>query len=161
MKNKSNRINMIHDIIQNQCIASQEELLQALKERGHEVTQATLSRDLKQMQIAKVATSEGIYMYVLPEVAALAHDKVLPHVVLPKMSGGIVNIECSNVLVVVRTRPGFASSFAYDLDMCHPDAIMGTVAGDDTILVIPRAGYTPMQAAQAVCSLLPKSNNEQ
>ena len=123
MKNKKDRIAVIRDIIQSQSISSQDELLTQLLEKGFKVTQATLSRDLKQMQIAKIATREGGYMYVMPDVAA----------------------------------PGYASSIAYDIDMCALPEVMGTLAGDDTILVIPRSGFTTHQVAEALCAALPKS----
>ncbi len=160
MKNKKDRIAVIRDIIQSQSISSQDELLTQLLEKGFKVTQATLSRDLKQMQIAKIATREGGYMYVMPDVAASAKNKVSPHFIPSKTVAGVVSIECSQVLIVVRTKPtkpGYASSIAYDIDMCALPEVMGTLAGDDTILVIPRSGFTTHQVAEALCAALPKS----
>lgn len=157
MKNKKDRIAVIREVIQSQSISSQEELLRALEIRGYEVTQATLSRDLKQMQIAKIATREGGYMYVMPDVAASAKSKVSPHFIPPKTVAGVVSIECSQVLIVIRTKPGYASSIAYDIDLSALPEVMGTVAGDDTILVIPRSGFTTQQVAEALCEALPKS----
>lgn len=157
MKNKKDRIAVIRDIIQSQSISSQDELQKELLKRGFEVTQATLSRDLKQMQIAKIATREGGYMYVMPDVAASVKNKVSPHFIPPKTVAGVVSIECSLVLIVIRTKPGYASSIAYDIDMSALPEVMGTLAGDDTILVIPRSGFTPHQVAEALCVTLPKS----
>lgn len=158
MKNKKDRISVIRDIVQNQSIGSQEELLAQLQTRGFEVTQATLSRDLKQMQVAKIATREGGYVYVMPDVAATIKGGIAPHFIQPHSMQGIVSIECSSVLIVVRTKPGYASSIAYDIDMSEMKEVMGTIAGDDTILVIPRGGYTTTQVAEALCSVLPKQN---
>lgn len=158
MKNKKDRISVIRDIVQNQSIGSQEELLTQLQTRGFEVTQATLSRDLKQMQVAKIATREGGYVYVMPDVAATIKGGIAPHFIQPHSMQGIVSIECSSVLIVVRTKPGYASSIAYDIDMSEMKEVMGTIAGDDTILVIPRGGYTTTQVAEALCSVLPKQN---
>lgn len=157
MKNKKDRISVIREIIQSQSISSQDELLKELLSRGYEVTQATLSRDLKQMQIAKVATREGGYMYVMPDVAASAKNQVSPYIIPPKTVAGVVSIECSHVLIVIRTKPGYASSIAYDIDMSALKEVMGTVAGDDTILVIPRGGFSTQQVAEAICKALPKS----
>lgn len=158
MKNKKDRISVIRDIVQNQSIGSQEELLTQLQARGFEVTQATLSRDLKQMQVAKIATREGGYVYVMPDVAATIKGGIAPHFIQPHSMQGIVSIECSSVLIVIRTKPGYASSIAYDIDMSEMKEVMGTIAGDDTILVIPRGGYTTTQVAEALCSVLPKQN---
>lgn len=157
MKNKKDRIAAIREVIQSQSIGSQEELLKVLMTQGFSVTQATLSRDLKQMQIAKIATREGGYMYVMPDVAASAKSKVAPHIIPPKTVAGVVSIECSQVLIVIRTKPGYASSIAYDIDMSGLPEVMGTLAGDDTVLVIPRAGYTTNQVADALCAALPKA----
>ncbi len=157
MKNKKDRISAIREVIQSQSIGSQDELLRALQTKGFEVTQATLSRDLKQMQIAKIATREGGYMYVMPDVAASAKNKVSPHIIPPKTVAGVVSIECSQVLIVIRTKPGYASSIAYDIDISALPEVMGTIAGDDTILIIPRSGYTTNQVAEALCYALPKS----
>ncbi len=157
MKNKKDRIAAIREVIQSMSIGSQDELLKVLVTRGFEVTQATLSRDLKQMQIAKIATREGGYMYVMPDVAASAKSQVAPHIIPPKTVAGVVSIECSQVLIVIRTKPGYASSIAYDIDMSGMPEVMGTLAGDDTVLVIPRGGYTTNQVAEALCNALPKS----
>lgn len=157
MKNKKDRIAAIREVIQSQNIGCQDELLRVLQTKGFEVTQATLSRDLKQMQIAKIATREGGYMYVMPDVAASAKNKVSPYFIPPKTVAGVVSIECSQVLIVIRTKPGYASSIAYDIDMSALPEVMGTLAGDDTVLIIPRAGYTTTQVAEALCYALPKS----
>lgn len=156
MKNKKDRIAVIRDIVQGQTISSQDELLQELLRHGYEVTQATLSRDLKQMQIAKIATRDGGYMYVMPDVAASMKNKTPGYFTLPHSMQGIVGIECSTVLVVVRTKPAYAGSVAYNIDQSALPEVMGTIAGDDTILVIPRSGYTTTQVAEALCQVLPR-----
>ena len=157
MKKKKDRIAAIRALIQSTNIGSQETLLKELQKQGFEVTQATLSRDLKQMQIGKIATREGSYMYVMPDVAASVSNKVTPHIIPPKTITGVISIECSQVLIVVRTKPGYAGSIAYDIDMSALPEVMGTVAGDDTILVIPRGGYSTQQVAEALCEALPRT----
>ena len=156
MKNKIDRISVIRDIVQNQSIGSQDELLAQLQSKGSDVTQATLSRDLKQMQVAKIATRDGGYVYVMPDVAATIKGGIAPHFIPPYSMKGIVSIECSSVLIVIKTKPGYASSIAYDIDMAELKEVMGTIAGDDTILVIPRGGYTTTQVAESLCAFLPK-----
>lgn len=158
MKNKKDRISAIREIVQGQSISSQDELLRVLVKRGFDVTQATLSRDLKQMQIAKIATRDGGYLYVMPDVAASMKNTTPGHFIPPHTLQGVVSMECSTVLIVVRTKPGYASSIAYDIDQSVLPEVMGTVAGDDTILVIPRSGYSTPQVAEALCRVLPRQN---
>lgn len=156
MKNKKERISAIRDIVQNQSIGSQEELLNQLHCRDFEVTQATLSRDLKQMQVAKIATRDGGYVYVMPDVAATLKGGIAPHFIQPHSIRGIISIECSSVLIIIKTKPGYASSIASDIDQAELKEVMGTIAGDDTILVIPRGGYTTTQVAESLCTILPR-----
>ncbi len=156
MKNKKERISAIRDIVQNQSIGSQEELLNQLHRRDFEVTQATLSRDLKQMQVAKIATRDGGYVYVMPDVAATLKGGIAPHFIQPHSIRGIISIECSSVLIIIKTKPGYASSIASDIDQAELKEVMGTIAGDDTILVIPRGGYTTTQVAESLCTILPR-----
>lgn len=152
MIGKRARIAAIRDIIQTQCISSQEDLLSILTTRGIETTQATLSRDLKQMQITKVATREGNYMYVMPDAVAPVTTTAHPRYIPTHLVHGVVSVECSQILCVLRTKPGNASSVAYDIDVRQLKEVMGTIAGDDTILVIPRTGFTPEQVAEAICN---------
>lgn len=154
MKNKKDRIACIREIVQSMSIGSQDELLRELDRHGFTVTQATLSRDLKQMQIAKIATREGSYMYVMPDVAATLKSSIAPHVIPPHTIAGVVSIECSSVLIVMRTKPGYASSIAYDIDMSSMPEVMGTLAGDDTLLIVPRGGYTTAEVADALVRTL-------
>jgi transcriptional regulator of arginine metabolism len=76
MKNRKKRVELIVDLIRNKCIGSQEELANTLAERGYNVTQATLSRDLKMLKTTKVPTDRGTYMYILPDSNSLK-DKLL------------------------------------------------------------------------------------
>ena len=120
MKKKANRLDAIKMIISSKEISSQEELLQALGKEGFELTQATLSRDLKQLKVAKAANMNGKYVYV---------SEML-------MTSGFVSLHFSKNIAVIRTRPGYASSMAYDIDNRECPAILGTIAGDDTIMMV-------------------------
>lgn len=135
MKNKANRLDAIKMIVSSQDIGSQEELLQVLADEGFTLTQATLSRDLKQLKVAKAASMNGKYIYVLPNniMYKRPNDRT-PGEML--MSSGFVSLHFSGNLAVIRTRPGYASSMAYDIDTYAYDGILGTIAGDDTILIV-------------------------
>lgn len=130
MYSKKERLESIRQIIQKETIGNQEELLNKLNEKGFSTTQATLSRDIKQLNIVKIADHEGNYVYRLPNHTAFMQSK-----------GEYVNhpkIEFSGNLAVVKTRPGYAMGIAWDIDQHAPREILATIAGDDTILIIPR-----------------------
>lgn len=156
MKNKKERMVAIREIVMHQKIGSQDDLLKLLQEQGFILTQATLSRDLKQLQIAKVAYTDGSYVYILPEMGSIG--KIVnskQHANLGFAGIGFISIEFSNHLAVIRTRPGYASSIAYDIDLNSPHEILGTIAGDDTILIIPREAYTREQIIDALSVFIP------
>lgn len=139
---KARRRFAIIDIISNQRISTQEELCEALRNSGYDVTQATVSRDIKEMQLIKVPDNEG-YHYALPD-----NDPI-------KNSGGrmrrlfqdsIIGLDFSENIVVIKTLPGAAQSIASLIDAADWENVIGTVAGDDTILVVVK----PMEAVKDV-----------
>lgn len=135
MKKKANRLDAIKMTISSREISSQEELSQALSKEGFEVTQATLSRDLKQLKVAKAANAEGKYVYVLPnDIMYKRSNEQSPSEML--MNNGFVSLTFSKNIAVIRTRPGYASSMAYDIDNRECPAVLGTIAGDDTIMMV-------------------------
>lgn len=156
MKKKVNQLQAIKEIIINTRVGSQEELLQLLSANGYNLTQATLSRDLKQLKIAKVPGNDGGYVYVLPEVAGLGkimHAKMIsPHT---SFAGGFISINFSGNLAVIKTRPGYAGGIAYDIDSNEKDTILGTIAGDDTILLVLQEGATQQQVIQTLVPIIP------
>ncbi|MBQ0069762.1 MAG: arginine repressor [Bacteroidales bacterium] len=148
MKKKRNRAQIILELINNNCIASQGELCKMLENRGIEVTQATLSRDLKTLRATKVATDKGTYMYMIPDSNEV-HNKMLEHGQTTSSvasHAGPTSIEFSGNFAVIKTRNGYATGLAYDIDMSHSDEILGTIAGADTVFAILREGVTHEQA---------------
>ena len=117
-------------MISSKDISSQEELLQALGKEGFELTQATLSRDLKQLKVAKAANMNGKYVYVLPNNIMYKRNNAQSASEM-LMTSGFVSLHFSKNIAVIRTRPGYASSMAYDIDNRECPAILGTIAGDD------------------------------
>ena len=140
MKNKRERLGIISEILRMQVIGSQEELLDILHAKGYDVTQATLSRDLKVLKVAKTPLSNGAYKYVLPPQIKPISDELNAHNFTSH--GAVLNLEFSGQLAVVKTKPGYASAIAWDIDNRSNDEVLGTIAGDDTILLIPREGVT-------------------
>lgn len=136
MKIKTKRLEALRMLISSQELSNQEEVLKALEKEGFKLTQATLSRDMKQLKIAKAASMNGKYLYVLP------NETMYRRVSTPKsaremlQTPGFVSIHFSGNMGVIRTRPGYASSIAYNIDSDTIPEVLGTIAGDDTIFVV-------------------------
>ena len=155
MKSKNNRLDTIKMIISSKEIGSQEELLQELTKEGFRLTQATLSRDLKQLKVAKAASMNGNYVYVLPNNTMYKRMTEQQSASEMMMYNGFGSIEFSANLAVVKTRPGYASRLAYDIDMHNCYEILGTIAGDDTILLVVREGCTHAEVRMALSDIIP------
>jgi len=158
MKNRKQRVDLIIELIQTRVIASQEELSRLLAEKGFEVTQATLSRDLKLLKTTKVPTDRGTYMYMLPDSNTLK-DKMLASGQIDRESNNYkneyVSLDFAGNLAIIKTRNGYAAGIAYDIDMSRMPEFVGTVAGSDTIFVAIRDGVSRRQATEAIGRLLP------
>ncbi|OJV36248.1 MAG: ArgR family transcriptional regulator [Bacteroidales bacterium 36-12] len=143
MKKKRNRLQIITEILRSTVVSSQEELLEILASRKLNVTQATLSRDLKMLKVAKTPLANGSYKYVLPPIT----KTISPQGTFNSLTAGgsALSLEFSGHLAVMRTKPGYASAIAWDIDNKGSYEILGTIAGDDTILIIPRDGVTRQQ----------------
>lgn len=147
MSTKNERLNAILQIVQCRKISNQEELLKQLSTKGFQVTQATLSRDIKQLKIAKVHDENNAYVYQLPDFTQQkqpVQEQMQHH----------PNIEFSGNLAVLKTRPGYANGIASDIDTHAPHEILGTIAGDDTILIIPREGISRDKIVQALAHFI-------
>ena len=155
MKSKNNRLDAIKMIISSKEIGSQDELLQELMKEGDSLTQATLSRDLKQLKVAKAASMNGNYVYVLPNNTMYKRMTEQHSASEMLMYNGFVSIDFSSNLAVIKTRPGYASRLAYDIDNHDFEEILGTIAGDDTILLVLREGYTRTSIRNALSLIIP------
>ena len=148
MKNKINRLEKIVEIINRTQVGSQEDLLKLLQDKGCALTQATLSRDLKQLKVVKMPVEHGGYRYILPEAAAKPAKK-------PTVEGGFVSVDFSGNLVVIKTRPGYAAGIASDIDSLEWRDILGTIAGDDTILLIARENISRQDILKTLSTIIP------
>lgn len=136
MRIKKDRLETLRMIISSREMGSQEELLTALQEEGFKLTQATLSRDLKQLKVAKAASMGGNYVYVLPNVTMYKRVSSPAQVKEMMQVPGFISINFSGNMGVIKTRPGYASSIAYNIDNSNIPYILGTIAGDDTIFIV-------------------------
>lgn len=160
MKNKVQRQREIRKIIQRGSVHSQDELLTELKRRGFELTQATLSRDLKVLQVAKVPHPAKGYVYTIPENGQSERQNSEHFNRINYLADGFKDIQFSGNLAVIRTVPGYANSIAAVIDSASPWEILGTVAGDDTILIIQREGISKNDLTEALIKVLPKLNDK-
>ena len=139
MKVKNSRLDAIRLILSTQDISSQDELLKELAKEGFKLTQATLSRDLHQLRVVKTVVAEGRYKYQLPRQHKYRHDENDNdiHPVTPQQeANGFLSIRFSGNIAVIRTKPSYAGTLAYHIDNCDFPEIIGTIAGDDTVLLI-------------------------
>lgn len=155
MKEKTNRLETLRMLISSMELCSQDEVLKALKKEGFTITQATLSRDMKQLKVAKAASMNGKYVYVLP------NETMYKRVTTPRQASemlitpGFLSIQFSGNMGVIRTRPGYASSIAYNIDNAHIPQIIGTIAGDDTIFIVKAEGITNKEIIAALSTIIP------
>jgi transcriptional regulator of arginine metabolism len=150
------RLLAIEKIISEREIASQEELLKKLKGEGIRCTQATLSRNLRQLGVIRIPSDKGKYRYSLPDSSKQSAG-----------SGSILNIISviksiidARGLILLKTIPGHASSVAFIIDNANRYEIAGTIAGDDTILIIPRDNITLSQIHSCLEMIFPGLNEK-
>jgi transcriptional regulator of arginine metabolism len=157
MKIKAQRLIAIKQIVSERKVGSQEELLSLLNEGGYKITQATLSRDLKFLKVAKVPDPETGYRYAIPEMAPRVEEE-FDQEEFPL--SGVETIEFSGQMAVMKTRSGFANSIASVIDSHGLYEILGTIAGDDTILLINREGISKADIINALSLFMPGLKNK-
>ena len=135
---KAQRQAKIVEIISNANVETQEQLLQALTDQGFSSTQATISRDIKELRIVKELTSLGTYRYCVPE-------KDAPPALSDRLNNifreCVISVDYAENLVVIHTLPGMANAAAAALDAMRSGAVLGTLAGDDTVVIVMREGH--------------------
>jgi len=160
MKDRTQRIQLIKKIISEDVICSQDDLQIRLQEQGCDVTQATLSRDMKSLQVMKVSDAKNGYIYRLAGNNLVGQQNNAESLRMDFMADGVVGIEFSANLGVIKTLPGYANSVAIMIDKANPFEVLGTVAGDDTILLIMREGVGRNDLIQALKKIMPKLENK-
>ena len=155
MREKNNRLEALRLIISSQQMGSQEELLNALQKEGFQLTQATLSRDLKQLKVAKAATMSGNYVYVLPNESMYKRVSTPSSAREMMQIPGFISISFSGNMGVIKTRPGYASAIAWNIDRGDLPQILGTIAGDDNIFVVIKEGISHKEVTEALSKVVP------
>ena len=129
---KNERQARILEIIKQSDVHTQDEITEILKKEGFKVTQATVSRDLKELKLTKSMSASGKYRYV----AHASYDQMSIVKLNATMLSSIVGVRYSMNNVVIKTFPGLAQAVASSVDSMNVDSILGCVAGDDTIIVV-------------------------
>ena len=132
---KAKRQALIREIVENQSIQTQEELADALAAHGMVVTQATVSRDIKEMHLLKVLAEDGSYRYATMDKEEQGTSDRL----IRMLADSVVGMDSANNLIVIRTLPGSAHVAGEAVDSLRWSEVLGTIAGDNTILVIARS----------------------
>lgn len=154
MNKRQSRLSLIVKILLNHTIGSQEELMAHLEANNCQVTQATLSRDLKTLRTSKVATEFGGYRYVIAANGTAA-DEVATQAMDHVRRAAIISVSFTGRLVVVKTRNGYAGGVAYDIDEALSPHILGTIAGADTVFAAVDETVSPMEVYETLSEILP------
>ncbi len=155
MKIKNKRLEALRLIISSRHVGSQEELMQALRDEGFTLTQATLSRDMKQLKVAKASTMGGDYIYVLPNETMYKRVSTASSVREMMQVPGFLSINFSGNMGVIKTRPGHASAIAWSIDRSDLPQLLGTIAGDDTIFIVIKEGCSRQEVIDALSQVVP------
>jgi transcriptional regulator of arginine metabolism len=150
---KALRHEVIRQLISSGRIGSQEELLSLLREKGIILTQATLSRDLHMLKVIKVPDGKSGHVYLNPEGFMPGNREEQLRV--NYLADGFHDLQFSGNLAVIRTLPGYASSIAAVIDAAKPQLLLGTIAGDDTILLILKEGFTREELVRKLIDIMP------
>ncbi len=137
-------------------MSSQEEVIQALGRQGIIVTQSTLSRDMKRLKVAKASNGKGKYFYAIPNETSYKRQHRPEPVANVLPTQGFESINFSGNMAVIRTRPGFASSIASNIDSAALKDVLGTIAGDDTIFLVIREGALHIDIVDQLAAVIPE-----
>lgn len=139
MKERQSRLKAIKNLIKNNIIESQDDLLSLLQKDGFELTQATLSRDLKLLKVGKVPDGKSSYMYALPGEDENSESEAI---YVQDFLRGYVSIDWSKNIVVIKTFPGHANTVCNAIDNLNFEEILGTVAGDNCMFACLKEGVS-------------------
>lgn len=180
MKSRKERLAILREILETSSASSQEQLTKMMAERGVNITQATLSRYLKRMKVVKTVGADGEYTYRYPVGYGMEYRPIIDLDEPPsqqvqnlqqptsytqlmmkqqQMEDGFkrvaTKVDFSGNIIVIHTRPGYASSLASELDENGKEYILGTVAGDDTIIAVKKEDVTQNEVKTALRRIIP------
>ncbi|OFX89360.1 MAG: hypothetical protein A2W99_13770 [Bacteroidetes bacterium GWF2_33_16] len=148
---KEKRLKAIRQIITTKKVGSQEELINNLTDLGFELTQATLSRDLKQLKVGRIPYQHGFKYVISDEFVSIQNPKNYS-----PLAFGFLAIEFSHNIAIIKTMPAYSHTIADAIDRAEMNEIIGTVAGNDTIIAVIREGVSHDQVLKAMSKYLPE-----
>lgn len=152
---KQNRQGMILDIISKNTIETQEQLIDKLREAGYNITQATISRDIRELRLTKVSCGFGVYKYVVSNQEPHSHSVKYLNI----LKETVTKVDHAGNIVVVKTYAGMAQAAAAALDSMGWTEIIGSIAGDDTVMIVLRSADTARSFALELSGLLSLEDN--
>jgi transcriptional regulator of arginine metabolism len=148
MKEKRHR--KILEIIRSADVYTQEELMSVLDRYGFKVTQATVSRDIRELKLVKIINSEGLYHYSLPESEDDSGKSKLKGI----FESSVKSIDCAGNIAVIKCHTGMAQAVCASLDAMKYEQVVGTIAGDDTVFILLRTEKNAVQFAETLKTLI-------
>lgn len=146
---KADRQNEIRKLIKNNKISKHSQIVQLLADKGMHFTQATISRDIHEMNIVKVASDHDGYIYVLPEESENDLERKAGQII----SESMVSLESQQFIVIVKTIPGYAQALGSLLDQLVFPEVRGLLAGDDTIFMVTKSNHDAIVLIKKINSL--------
>ena len=153
LKERHSRLKAIRKLIKNHRVESQETLLSYLQKEGYEVTQATLSRDLKMLKVGKVSDGNAGYFYTLPSDE---ENQESEQIYKRDFLRGYVSIDWSGNIIVIKTFPGHANTVSNALDNLNLEDLLGTVAGDNCLFACIKEGVSGEDFVKKLKTKLPE-----
>lgn len=148
---KANRQKKILELIAEKSIETQEQLLKELEDSGYKSTQATVSRDIKELRIIKALDGLGSYRYSVSHKSEGSRFDARFRVIFREC---VTSLDCAQNLVVVKTMPGLGAAAGANIDALHMPSVVGTLSGDDTTLVIMRDAESAMDLCQEIRKMI-------
>lgn len=147
---KSARQKKILEIINKYEVETQDELIERLRESGFNVTQATVSRDIKEMKLVKIATFGNKYKYAQNTVEDSKPNAKFSNI----LRETVISVNYSNNIIVLRTYPGMANAAAAGIDAMHWNDVLGSLAGDDTIFIVIKSNDKAHELCERINQLI-------
>ena len=153
---KKERQQMIREIVENNKIDTQDELIKKLREHGFSATQATMSRDIKELKLTKISDGVNGYYYVFPSSVGVNDINKLN----TSLTHLILSVKYAQNIIVIKTHPGMAQAVATGIDNIKSEDILGCVAGDDTILVVVITSDSAREIASKIKNMMTNTESD-